>query len=774
MTLRAYLKASAVLAVAAASVFPAQAQQVKIEEIVVTAKQRSENLQSVPLAITALTRETLDARGVTDLRDLAVYAPGFTYHSASGRKDMSAMAMRGLAPNTVNPQLQGISSFYNGVYTGGSVNLVEFSQIERVEVLKGPQSTSFGRATYSGAIDYITRTPKVDKVGGKLRAELSNNQGAEAPSFSVTASVDVPLVQDKIWANAFGNFKKVGALYNSPGLNIPIGEEKTESAGLTIYAEPGENFNVKFLGLYDLSDDSPSLVHMQHPQEWRAAGLQLGPSVTPNAVWLDDNVPAPILGSTECVTSRRLYIPECGSYKERYFLSGIFTYDMDGYELSYRGGYYHEDSKTNYDTTSRGSTTGVDPFFGTAAQGVIRKSGLGTSQLEYFEGFSHQLRIVSPSEQDLRWRAGAYYFKERDTNFSETFLTAANPTGRPRGDENIENYAGFAAVAYDLGSQFTLDLEGRLQHENIIWEGCSFCSATSSTRNTLTEGSTEFLPRVTLSYKPSDDILLFALYSYGTKSGRFNTASVTQFRFVEPEKLSNYEIGAKTTSLDGRLVLNGAAFIQRVKDQQFVSRDAVNPTVTYSQNIGKSNIWGFETDGILQATDVLRLTGSLSYAHHKYASFSAPPVEAAAVSELLNGQSLQGKTSVNVPRWNAAVGGVYTIPQLMGENNLDLQADVTYRGKSFADGANRATYKAVTRLNLRTTLSNDFWQTSLFMRDVFDNKRPLGGASGATSCVYAVGLPANLVTATAINNQRCLAVVVPRGREIGISASVTF
>jgi outer membrane receptor protein involved in Fe transport len=785
LTLRARLAACAALsALAVAGAAAAQEKMAQrgenaaIEEIVVTAKQRAESIQDVPLSITAFNEAALERAGIKDIRDLSAFTPGLSFQSLSGRRDMSALAIRGLSPNTPNEQLQGVSTFYNGVYVGGSINLVNIARIERVEVLKGPQATTFGRATYAGAIDYVTKKPKVDTLGADLKFEYSMNRGAKDSNWDALVSVDLPVVQNKLWANAFVNYKRQGALFTSP-TGQPIGKENTDSYGVTFYAEPTDNITVTLMGLYDEARDSQPAVDLQHPQEWRALGLQLGGGATPGFAWLDDNVPAPRRGTTDCTPPlAQIWKTQCGTDKDRTFLSGIFTYDLNGYELSYRVGYYHEDAILRPDQLFRGSATGVDPFFGTAAQGVLRKNvpGIYTGMKEEFDSHSHQLRLVSPGEERLRYRAGLYYFFERDTNFLESNVSATNPKGRSRGNENVENYAAFGGAAYDITDAFTLELEARVQKETNIFTACTFCPATSRLLEERRESNTEFTPRVTLSFKPTEDALLYALYSHGTKAGRWNNTTATNFAYVNPEKLDNWEAGFKSAWVQNRLLLNGAGYYQRVKDQQFVVQ-FVPPTggapASTASNIGRSEIYGFELEGVALLTESIRLVGGIAYAHQEYVDFARLPTDP-GLPEILApvGGSLKGKSSISVPRWNGSLGIAYTTDVWNGRE-LELRADGTYRGKSFADAANRATYKATTKLNLRATLSDEMWSVGLWVRDVFDTKNPTGGSTIPNTCTYAQGLPANMFTAASIV-QRCLAVSIPRGREIGVSTSLKF
>lgn len=741
----------------------------QLDEIVVTSKQRSERLQDISLSITAMDSATLEAAHIVDLRDLSDFTPGLSFHSNSGRRDLSALAIRGLAPNTINVQLQGVSSFFDGIYTGGMVNNIHFDLVERVEVIKGPQSATYGRATYSGAIDYIIKTPVTDILRGKISAEYSNNSVAVEDNYDLSMDVSLPLITDRLWFGANYSQNRQGALHISNTNGEAFGREETSSFGLSLYAEPTANITMKLFAFFDDVEDSSPANHMQHPQEWLAAGRNVVPTLTPGAVWLNDRVLDPLANTNECVSDRIKYRDKCGSDKDRVFVGSVLTHDFNGYDLSYRGGYYSEEGGAKYDTTSRGILGGYDPFFGTPSEGIMVKGTGGISTYDKLEGHSHQIRIVSPGEARLRWRAGAYYAYETYQAFSETWMNVTNPTGLSQGEQTVEELAGFIGMAYDLTPSLNLEVEGRVQQETVTLGACLSCASSAKTTKELSEENVDWMPRVTLSYAPNSNLRLYGLYSYGTKSGRFNTTAATNFRFTDPETLNNYEIGAKTSLFDRRLNLNGAVFVQEVADQQFTARDPVNVAVTYTQNIGKSEIWGFEADAMWRVSDNLRVHGTLSYADHEYASFALPAVPGAAVSELLNGDSLLGKTSVNVPPWNGSAGLSYS-RNLSNDVDLDLRADVLYRGEAFADQANLAVIPALTRVNLRATLSWSQVTAALFVRNAFNELSPLGAASTPTSCVYRADLP----SISPIANQRCLSVAVPRGREVGVSLAYRF
>ena len=170
-----------------------------LEEVLVTAKQREESLQDVPLSITAFTADAILKSQALDLRDIAALTPGLSFASGGGRTDPTAVAMRGVVPNTSDERFQGVSVFVDGVALSGQLLGLGTSQLERVEVLKGPQSATFGRATYSGAINYITRNPDGDEMTGDLRLRLGETKDALDSNYFVGASLTTPLLADRLW-----------------------------------------------------------------------------------------------------------------------------------------------------------------------------------------------------------------------------------------------------------------------------------------------------------------------------------------------------------------------------------------------------------------------------------------------------------------------------------------------------------------------------------------------------------------------------------------------
>ncbi len=793
------------------SAFSASAQQLVLEEIIVTAKQREQNLQEVPLSITVFSTSELERFGVEDVKDLAAFTPNFNIYSGNSRQDASAINVRGLSPNTSDERYQPVSFFVDGIFMGGITVGLQTLDVERIEILKGPQSASYGRATYAGAIDFITTTPSLEEFGGRVTAQLSSNT-FDNTNFDVSGYLEGPIIEDKLSASLFVKVKKDDGFDQAPGGQFPeVGQEKTLAFNGVIFSQLGENTTLKLRGIYGDEEDQEALYHTQQPLYWEQQGADIV-TLPSGALWVGGTLPNPIRDDIRGVDLVNAFTladisdiaePNTGGYdRERIFGSAILEHDFgNGMNVSYRGSYMQNEYDAFVDFRGR-SLVGTDPVFG---QQVPTPTGFAAFNLSFpfafqeeFEETSHQVRLLSSDEERLRWSAGAYYYWSRDSNFQErTDRTApdGNPDYQTRGDEHIINLAAFASLAYDVTDQLTVSFEGRVQEEEVRYESLFPGLAVSSgsrTAEDLVEKNTSFEPRVTIDYAVNDDQLLYALFAKGVKSGRWNTSftggfnadGVTRpsagFLFAPPEKLFNYEVGSKSTLMDGRAVLNIAAFYQDVKDQQLrqsvqidedLNGDGINDILNQVFTGGDSRIWGFEIEGTIVPAEGLTLRGGIGYSDHEFTDDIAPSADFDHF-DFVGGRTLDGKTSVNVPKLTGTFSADYVTPVMGGDFDWRIRGDVIYTGSKYVELANIAKIGAYALVNLRTSLETEDYVVSLFVNNAFDDKTALGaGLTGTSFCEYRT----NGATLPAFNAaQRCAYTVPQRGREWGISATMNF
>ena len=760
------------------AVTPAMGQGLQIEEIIVTSKQRAENLQDVPLNITAFSADDIVKQNILDVRDLAQLTPSFTYYSGTGRADPTALVVRGLSSNTSDERYQGLSIFVDGIFQSGQLTSVDLSDLERIEVIKGPQSATFGRATYSGAIDYVTKSPKTDTIDARLRAQYSSNSGSN--NHNVSLRVNFPLIEDKLWMSINGTSLRRGGIGVNPFDQEPVGDEETAAFGVTLYAEPNDTTSIKLRFAHDRDRDGFPLFYVSEPAEWIADGANTI-TLDNGDLWIQGAVPDPkigIAGGGEFLVDAR---PRTGGRdRDRYFGSLIAETEVfDGFELTYRGGYFQDKYWANSDFWFRSGVN--DPFFGSAANfksNVLNGTGgfldnlflgfFNVANTEEFENTSHQIRLSSPGDQALRYTAGLYYFWEQSRNFQDPGnITPTNPLGQTRGFETAQNYAAFAGIEYDISDVLTASAEARVSRDQVKWQECDFCS-TTNVGNAVNDKRTLASPRVTLEYKATEDNLLYAYWSRGWKAARFNTGATSQrLPPADPERLDNFELGAKNTLLDGRAVLNVAAYYMKVRNQQAFFpvpiEDGNGATQSGVGNFGSSRVIGFELQGSVIPAEGFTLSAGIGYNDHQFTSDSLPLNDFQLFSA---GQTLKGLTSVNTPKWSGNASAEYTTA-IAGGYDVTLRTDLTYRSKIFVDRANLAYFPGAARVNLKATIGKDEWQLSAFARDLFDERTPDGaGLSGSSSCLFS--------RATLGSGQRCLSHAPPRGREIGVEAVVNF
>ncbi len=440
------------------AMLPASAQQLALEEIVVTSKQREQNLQDVPLNITAFSSDDLMKQNIFDVRDIAALTPSFTYYSGTGRADPTALVVRGLAPNTSDERYQGLSIFVDGIFQSGQLTSIDLSDLSRVEVIKGPQSATFGRATYAGAVDYVTRTPTDNEIVGRIRGQWSSNSGNNNHHLSLR--VNFPVVEDKFWVSVNGTSLRRGEVGKNPSNGKGIGVEETSALGIILYAEPSDDTSIKFRFAHDRDRDTQPLFYVSEPAEWIADGASLL-TLDNGTPWIDGKVPDPHIGRTgggEFLRDARPLVG--GRDRDRYFASLIAETDiLDGHELSYRGGYFRSKYWNNADGLQRSAIK--DPFWGNVPNfksNVINGTAgfldnlfvtlFNFANQEEFENTSHQIRLISPGDEPLRYTFGVYYFYEQLRNFQvPRFVVPGNPTGLTRGFETATNYAVFGGVS---------------------------------------------------------------------------------------------------------------------------------------------------------------------------------------------------------------------------------------------------------------------------------------------------------------------------------------
>lgn len=630
---------------------PLQAQQVSLlDEIVVTARKKSENLQSVPVSVSAISGDILDDLQLQDLSDISKITAGLLFDNEFSRQS-NRPVIRGQA-NILGDS--GVSYFIDGVYITGSISDYDLNDIERIEVVKGPQSALYGRNTYSGAINIISKSPG-DELSGDLRFEF-----AEDGQFETSAAIRGPIIKDVLSGGI--NIRKYeldGAFTNSFD-GSKIGVQESASASAVLEFTPNDRLKMRARVYYaDLDDGQSPLFHQDASENncffdngalYGGGGRYFCGELSPRAVNSDWTVQAPNarLESEQLQTSLSIDF----DISDRATLTSVTGYNKSNTIDISEADYQPTSFQTAVFTPGGFPFAGfpVPPFSYGYVGSVVDFTFAGDERLE---DFSQEIRYSFESD-NFEFLLGGYYFKQEDDDMDvrslpaaapgiavgnyfaalaeQQALCAANPIcgsispffgpgiAVPRDINNfeIENKALFALVGIGLSDTLNLTLEGRYQEEDITQTAIirDLGGPVTGTVNSFASFDS-FSPRVTLDWQFNDNSMLYVLYAEGTKPGGFNgtVAIEAGLPTFEEEEVSSIEIGSKNVWLDGQMTANFSLFFNSIDGYQLTqnARAGAN-TTSATVNAGDADINGLEAELLIRPAAIEGLTITANYA----------------------------------------------------------------------------------------------------------------------------------------------------------------
>jgi outer membrane receptor protein involved in Fe transport len=633
-----------------------------VPDIIVTARKLEERLQDAPVAVSVVGAEQINELGLTSLDDFARQTTGLSFSQAFGRST-DRPVIRGQSNVLAGVQAgveTGAAFFIDGVYYQGDIQGFDPQAIERVEVIKGPQSALYGRNTYAGAINYVTKDPSRDfTVSGRARA-------AEHDEYELAGSVSGPLLGEAVGFRAGARFFTYGGEYTNQLTGKKVGEEKTRSAYLTLLVKPNDNLTIRPRIYWQKDDDGPLAIFLQgaalnnckpgfRSPAFRAASpfLPGAPArlksennnqyycgviqAQPNNVRLNTD---PIdLGAPFGVRDGTAFD---GVENEQINITNVLDWDIggSGWILSSLTGW--RDNENYFGTDSDHSDAFA--YFGPIPPAPAEPAFANTNRDDQRD-FSQELRISSPSNQPLRGTFGIYYFKQKFQSVDITF--GSGKAGLPLGTDlsqyaTIENKALFGLLSWDVTD--ALNVTGELRYaeetktliDRSAGAASIFCAgqegrlaqfgataATPACRSKAEFKGTD--PRITVNYTIPGGTLLYAVFATGRKPGGFNgAAGVTatlqtgqDFIQYAPEKSKGGELGVKFDALGRRLRGSAAAFYNELTNVQLTSAipnpngtGAITSIVT---NSGDAETKGFEVE--LQAAPAQGLDMRLGIAY---------------------------------------------------------------------------------------------------------------------------------------------------------------
>lgn len=760
------------------TLFPAKlpAQDAVLEEIVVTARKRDESALEVPLAITAFSAEDIEAIGAKNLTDIAEFSPGLFFsgmgNSLAGRVE-TVIRFRGMDTNSTDVQSQLSSLFVDGVYVSGGTLGLGLEDVERVEVIKGPQSAFFGRSTFSGAINYVTRNPGND-WRGNVSAEFGRFDYKE-----FTASIEGPLVTDKAAFRLTGRFYDTDGQYvNFANPGERLGAEETKSLAGTLYLTPSDQFSAKLRVLYYEDDDGAPLqgtfLSTEHncmpgPPD-NPAGTSTYfcgtlPEPRPDQIGLDSRLsPEAINALVRGINPSSgepfpawdsAFIEGFGLERRALRTSLSLDYEFaNGMTLSSITGFNDEELNTLLDNDRSPSTT---VFWNSFAE-------------SYLQDFSQEIRLASNQDQRLRWLVGANYFKLENESSSRIFWS---PFGFLQFSDNrpfhgeVETTGIFGAIAYDFTERLTLNVEGRVQEDEI--------TRTAFQAEPIGDTFSNFLPRVILDYQLGDNKTLYATYGKGNRPGTFNAGLVGQPPevlaeverqtgagiSVDEEELDNFEIGLKGRFLDGRAQGSISLYKMNWKNQHTRGQAVLPPAnpgdpsifIDTTTAIGETDLQGIELEAAFQASENLLLQGTFNLADSEFEVF-----ECGFCDDVTGETNVAGNQSPRIPDTSATFSATWDA-NLFDDWSWFTRGDVIYTSSTYTEAFNLAQTDDFTRVNLRGGVRKDNIRVEAYVRNLFD-ERVITGAARTTDLFNF--------------SAEMIAVEIPRRRTWGIKVDYRF
>ena len=635
--LNKFFKFMAIFAIVTPISFSVSAQEeapsLAIEEIIVTARKKEESIQDVPMAVTAIT-EQLRESSVRRIEDIQAFAPNLFINRTPGIGSGAAITIRGVASLESDKSYEpSIGVVMDGMFLGTSSGvLLDNFDIERIEVLRGPQGTLFGKNTTGGILNIIRTPVSLNEMGADLSVTIGDFGRQD-----IKAVIQLPIIEDKLGVKLFAaSIQHDGHVYNTYS-NKPAGGDDKMNFGFTALWEPNENFSLK--------------VHHEIMEDTSEQGVY----VNRNPV-----------GFLACTITQIGFDPNNGCEKDAN--DGPDTVESDASNFS-NNEYDSTIITANYDTenflytyiysTREMDEQNMQDFDGSAAR-LLR--------MNYFnewEQTSHEFRVTSQFSEKVQFIAGIYDWEadfEQRWDVYDLFYQLSRlgvppwPSGRiglagyddvvaweddvagNNGQSQVTtSIAAFFSMDWYLTDQLTLTAGLRWTEEEKDFIGGASAPGYYPLRGEAWPGIfnptnfkakwDETTPKLGLRYQPNDDLMYYGSYSEGFKSGGFfaRQANYDIFPGYDPEFVKNYEFGWKSTLMDGRMIFNGAVFKSEYDDKQESILIPVNlaNVATVVRNAASMEMTGLELELMYQVSEAWDLMVTYGYLEAEYKDYLA-------------------------------------------------------------------------------------------------------------------------------------------------------
>ena len=697
-----------------------------IEEIIVTARKKEESIQDTPLAVTAITGELREG-SVRRLEDIQAFAPNLFINRTPGIASGAAITIRGVASLESDKSFEpSIGVVMDGMFLGTSSGvLLDNFDIERIEVLRGPQGTLFGKNTTGGILNVIRSPVSLNEMG----ADISLTGGSFGRQ-DIKAVAQIPLIEDTLGLKLFGASIQHDGHVRNTTLNTDVGGDDKTNYGFTVLWEPNDDFDLK--------------VHHEIMEDNSEQGAYTNRNV---------------VGELACTITQIGFDPANGCEKDAN--DGPDTTESDGSNFS----------NNDYETTIVTANFNTEAFLYTY---IYSLRDMDEQNMQDFDGApahllrmnffndweqtSHEFRVTSQFSDTVQFIAG-FYDWEADFDqrwdvydlFYQLSRLGVPPWGAGR--QGVEGYsdvfpweddvagnngqsqvttstAVFFSADWFVADNWTLTAGFRWTEEEKDFVGGASAPGYYPLRGEPWPGIfnpyeakakwTETTPKLGLRYQPSDDAMFYASYSEGFKSGGFfaRQANYLIDPSYEPEYVKNYEFGWKTTLQDGRMIFNGAIFRSDYDDKQesiLIPVDLSN-VATVVRNASSLEMTGLELEVMYQVTQAWNVMATYGYLDSEYADYLAD----------LTGDNIVTDNSALVPRNTPKNTFGLTTSYTAKVGNGDLKARISYRHRSDMEtnSSNNplGTLDSISNVNATVSYTIDNYGVSLWGRNITDQR----------------------------------------------------
>lgn len=699
----------------------------QLEEIIVTAQKRSESLQDVPIAVSAFDANALESKGITNISEIGEFTPNVTIDntsSFSGSTQVLSAFIRGIGQSDFAFNLDpGVGIYVDGVYYARSFGAVtDLLDLERVEVLKGPQGTLFGRNTIGGALNIITRKP-----ADKFQATGDITAGSY-DRLDVRGAVDIPIRQNLLSQISFSS-KTRGGFHKHKDFPLRTNAdlEFTSDGGRFIrpdasfYDEAGgentQNIRAKLEWLASDTFNATFSVDYLHADEQGSPSQLLAVSAGAVDLYnlcvtgapLPPSPPAPSIANL-CMTPRAVTgvalqnaNTDADPHNDRVVINqDLVDFTSGTRDLSYPGGAGYSKANTfglsatldwyfseNFSLKAITAYRDVEATFALDVDGTpvaLGDHAFDTTQEQWSQEFQLTGNLLNSR---LDWVLGAYLFHEEGdltdyVHFAGGLLQILGPNNFETDAQAVFTHLNYAAtdkLGLTFGARYTVEdkeFEGLQRDLNSL----AFLLGTPLSDHPDPTDTTLYFPpginqrdfdnlsfRAGIEYKPTDNVLTYLSFSQGYKSGGWTTRAtvpISEAPEFDEETADTYEFGLKMDLFDNRVRANLAIFFTDYQDLQVTVYQGISPV---TENAAQSEIKGFEFEIHALPTDRFEILAAIGYTDAQYKDLDS------TATELETDFLFQ-----NTPKWSTSLTGIYTIAS--GSNgHLTIQGDWTYRSE---------------------------------------------------------------------------------------------